>query len=108
MKIAELKIELDKREIPETAHRGTRESMMLVIREDVAARNTFYTTSQTPTMESPSMSEGGGAPAPSQAPGIQVALPQAPWLHAIPESPDWTMAEAPNLELPRVPPRGSQ
>jgi hypothetical protein len=108
MKIAELKIEIEKRGIPETAHRGTRESMILVIREDVAARSTFYTTSQTPKMESPSMSEGGGAPAPSQAPGIQVALPQAPWLHAIPESPDWTMAEAPNLELPRVPPRGSQ
>ena len=107
MKLTELKIELDKRGIPTTAHRGTRESMILVIREDVEARNTLYTTSQTPTRESPIMNEGGGAPAPSQAPGIQVALPRAPWLHVIPENPDWTMTE-PNPELRRATPRGSQ
>ena len=109
MKIAELRIELEKRGIPETAHRGTRESMILVIREDVAARSTFYTTSQTPTMESPSSNEGGGAPAPSLAPGVQAALPRAAWLHAIPESAeDWTMAETATQELRRAPPRGSQ
>ena len=109
MKIAELKIEIEKRGIPETAHRGTRESMILMIREDVEARSTFYTTSQTPTMESPSTNEGGGASAPSQAPGVPAALPRAPWLHAIPESADdWTMAEASNQELRRAAPRGSQ
>ena len=109
MKLAELKIEIEKRGIPETAHRGTRESMILVIREDVAARSTFYTTSQTPTMESPSSNEGGGAPAPSQAPGVQAALPRAAWLHAIPESAEgWTMAEAPTQELRRATPRGNQ
>ena len=107
MKLTELKIELEKRGIPTTAHRGTRESMILVVREDVEARSTFYTTSQTPTMESPIMNEGGGAPAPSQAPGIQVALSRAPWLQGVPENSDWTMAE-PNPELLRATPRGSQ
>ena len=107
MKIAELKIEIEKRGIPETAHRGTRESMILVIREDVEARSTFYTTSQTPTMESPSMSEGGGAPMPSQAPGISVAMLQASRLPAVPEDADWTMAEQ-NQELRRATPRGGQ
>ena len=107
MKIAELKIELDKRGIPETAHRGTRESMILVIREDVEARNTFYTTSQTPTRESPSTNEGGGAPMPSQAPGVSVAMPQAPWLQAVPEDADWTMTEQDHT-LRRATPRGSQ
>ena len=107
MKITELKIELDKRGIPETAHRGTRESMILVIREDVDARNTLYTTSQTPTRESPSTNEGGGAPMPSQAPGISVAMLQASRLPAVPEDVDWTMAEQ-NQELRRATPRGSQ
>ena len=78
MKIDELRLELIRRGIPTTAHRGTRESMILLIREDVEARNTLYATTQTPAEESRSSSEGGGAPAPAVAPKTPPAKKGSP------------------------------